>query len=87
MRSVFISRSLETRHQFIKSFENEGAVLIDLPLINIVRIPFSYTPQADWIFFTSKNSIRYFFEQNPSLPSDVQYGVIRQSSSGTLEIY
>lgn len=84
MKSIFISRSLETESAFYKAFPKESNMIIDLPLINIVKIPFSYTPQTDWIFFTSKNAIRYFFEQNPSLPDGVKYGVISPSSENTL---
>ena len=56
-------------------------------MINIVRIPFSHTPQTDWIFFTSKNSINYFFEQQPLPAPGVKYGVISKSSANALITY
>ncbi len=45
------------------------------------QIRYSYTPQTDWIFFTSKNAIDYFFAQNPDLPKHVKYGVISKASA------
>lgn len=85
MKSIFISRRLERESPFFKRFKREGTTVIDLPLINIAKIPFSFTPQTQWIFFSSKNSIKYFFDQNPSLPQNVKYGVIGSSSAMELK--
>lgn len=87
MKSIFISRSLDSDSVFFSEFPSDNYTIIDLPLINIVKIPFSYTPQASWIFFTSKNSIKYFFEQNPTLSGDVKYGIISQASEKALNFY
>jgi uroporphyrinogen-III synthase len=87
MKSVFISRKLEAGGVFSVQAAERNISVIDMPLINIVKIPFSYTPQTNWIFFTSKNAIRYFFEQGPALPAYVKYGVISESSAGLLMKY
>lgn len=87
MKSIFISRSLSQDSIFFKRFQKSDTTVIDMPLISIVKIPFSYTPQTNWIFFTSKNAIRYFFEQTPNLPAGVKYGVISSSSENTLKAY
>jgi uroporphyrinogen-III synthase len=54
---------------------------MDQSLIQINQIRYSYTPQTNWIFFTSKNSIDYFFAQNPDVPKRVKYGVISSASA------
>ena len=30
----------------------------------------------DWIFFSSKNAVEYFFQLQPELPANVKFGVI-----------
>lgn len=85
MKSIFISRSLTGDSVFYKQFQKTDVTVIDMPLIKLVKIPFSYTPQTDWIFFTSKNAIRYFFDQAPNLPAGVKYGVISSSSETILK--
>lgn len=86
-KSIFISRSIEKSGTLYKFLEKEGLNIIDLPLIKFVKIPFSYTPPTDWIFFSSKNAIKYFFEQNPSLQDGVKFGVISRSSEYYLNQY
>lgn len=87
MKSIFISRSLDSDSVFFKELSGNKFTIIDLPLIDIVKIPFSYTPQVNWIFFTSKNSIKYFFEQNPTVSENVKYGIISQASEKTLRYF
>lgn len=60
MSRVFISRSL------ISSSPIRGIIadnlLVDKSLIQFSAIPFE-VPKADWIFFYSRNGVKYFFEQ------------------------
>lgn len=87
MKSVFITRKLSANSPIYSLSTELNFNLYDLPLINIVKIPFSYTPQTNWIFFSSKNSIRYFFEQNPNIPHNVKCGVVGQGSANELLNY
>lgn len=79
-KSLFISRELDEESLFIHLKKEYNLTIHDIPLIQIVKIPFSHTPVTNWIFFSSKNAIRYFFAQNPSISSDVKFGVISNSS-------
>ncbi|MCA0431222.1 MAG: uroporphyrinogen-III synthase [Bacteroidetes bacterium] len=87
MKSVFISRKLSANSPIYILSTELNFNLFDLPLIDTVKIPFSYTPQTNWIFFSSKNAINYFFEQNPNIPYKVKYGVVGQSSANELLNY
>lgn len=84
IKSVFISRKVEENGVFTRLKNNTNITLIDEPLIEINPVRYSYTPQTKWIFFSSKNSITYFFAQNPILPANVNYGVVSIVSANYL---
>lgn len=83
-KSLFISRDLQADSPFLILQELQNVKIIAEPLIKITQIPFSYTPQTQWIFFTSKNSIIHFFAQNPQVQLGVKYGVISSGSADFL---
>lgn len=84
IKSVFISRKVEENGAFTRLKNDATITLIDEPLIEINPVRYSYTPQTKWIFFSSKNSITYFFAQNPILPAKVNYGVVSIVSANYL---
>jgi uroporphyrinogen-III synthase len=86
-KRIFISRTLNSDSPFIELSRNNDIVIIDESLIQITQIRFSYTPQTNWIFFTSKNSIDCFFAQDPNFPETVKYGVISHTSEKHLLMY
>jgi hydroxymethylbilane synthase len=85
--SLFISRKLEENSDINKLGSNLGISVIAEPLIKTVKVPFSHTPKAKWIFFSSKNAIQFFFEQNPLLDADIKYAVISKQSEQFLNQY
>ena len=86
-KSIFISRKLNENSVFKHYSESRSKFIIDEPLIKITQIPFSYTPQTQWIFFSSKNAIKHFFVQSPSIAANTKYGVISDSSAAYLKTY
>ncbi len=84
IKSVFISRKVDENGAFTRLKSDSNITLIDEPLIEINPVRYSYTPQTKWIFFSSKNSITYFFAQNPILPANVNYGVVSIVSANYL---
>ena len=80
LKTIFISRNL-TKESPLKNLQNYDIQIIDESLIEIAQIRYSYTPQTTWIFFSSKNAIKYFFAQNPQLSESVKYGVISNASA------
>lgn len=86
-KSIFISRKLASDSPFIALAQNRDYKIIDEALIQIAQIRYSFTPQTNWIFFTSKNAIDYFFAQQPNLPGGVKYGVIGNASANHLLKY
>src|SRR6218665_3402567 len=85
--SIFLSRTPQPSGPFAQLLSQPDVKLIAEPLIRTTRIPFSHTPQTQWIFFSSKNAIRYFFEQSPQLARGVKYGVISGASEAVLRSF
>ena len=82
--SVFITRNLTENDLLYRSLGNKGYQLFGRALIEIKRIPIKKVPQADWIFFSSKNAVKHFFGQNPEIKEGVKYGVIGKGTSEAL---
>jgi len=60
VKSIFISRSLSLSSPIRQVIGNH--TLVDQSLIQFASLDFE-TPQADWIFFYSRNGVKYFFEK------------------------
>lgn len=86
-KKIFISRKLTSNSPFTNLAKDLDIIILDQSLILIDQIRFTYTPQTNWIFFTSKNAIDHFFAQNPDLPKQVKHGVISDSSANHLLNY
>jgi len=60
---IFISRNLSPDSPFLKKLRGEPAQIIAESLIDTATIKVQEIPPHDWIFFYSKNGVRYFFDQ------------------------
>ena len=92
MPSVFISRSLPENSQFREKLGILGSIIIqDEPLIDLTPIPFSAIEPCDWIFFSSKNAVSFFFQQIKSkaikIPTTVKWGAIGLATAKELLNY
>lgn len=67
MPKVFISRELSPESIFKMQLEAAGLEVIGESLLQFDPVPFSDVPETDWVFFYSKNAVRFYFEglQNP----------------------
>jgi len=84
-KSIFISRKISSDSPFNGLSQEYDVKIIDEPLIKITQVSFSYTPQTQWVFFSSKNAIKYFFAQNPDLSGNTKYAVISIASANYLK--
>ncbi len=82
-KKVFVTRNLK-ESDYLKAsltrlkFEVEGKSLIEFKEIKIKELPVT-----EWIFFSSKHAVRYFFSQKPKL-GKVKFGCIGSSTSAEL---
>lgn len=65
--SVFISRDIR-KHDFFRDCltANQYKVFAQ-SLIEIKQVPIRKYKKCDWIFFSSKNAVKHFFEQTPDV--------------------
>jgi len=86
--TVFISRDLSAQSYFRKAVEKNGTAIEARSLIRTVPIITKLDPyilkNVDWIFFTSKNGVEYFFNLQPQLPKKVKFGVMGSGSENAL---
>lgn len=88
-KKVFISRELSEQSYFRKSLAKNNievearSLIITVPTIH--KLDSYIFRHVDWIFFSSKNGIEYFFALNPVLPKDVQFGVVGRGSEEALK--
>ncbi|MBE9602442.1 hydroxymethylbilane synthase [Pedobacter sp. MC2016-24] len=85
---VFISREVGEHNYLRKALEKhqieiDGRSLIrTFPIVNVLD-PF-YLKHIDWIFFSSRNGVDYFFNLKPVLPKHVKFGVAGRGSEDSL---
>jgi hydroxymethylbilane synthase len=89
-KSVFISRGLSEQSYFRKALEKHGIEIEARSLIRtvpvITKLSQHVLQNADWIFFSSKNAIEYFFDLRPQLPPNVKFGVMGSGSEEMLRL-
>lgn len=82
--SIFISRNKKEANYFYYTLQHLGHQLTCHSLTRFEKIPFKGIPECDWIFFSSRNCVKYFFAQNPNIPAHVKIGSIGGSTADAL---
>lgn len=88
LEKVFISREIGEHSYFRKALakhniEIDGRSLIrTFPIVTILD-PF-YLKNLDWVFFSSRNAVEYFFKLDPVLSKKIKFGVAGRGSEDTL---
>jgi hydroxymethylbilane synthase len=89
-KKVFISRELSEQSYFRKSLAKNNIEVEARSLIRTVptihKLDSYIFRHVDWIFFSSKNGIEYFFALNPVLPKNVLFGVVGRGSEEALKL-
>lgn len=81
-RRIFISRHLSPEAYFWRALTRYGFEVIGRSLIEFEAIAFGRElPDADWLFFSSKNGVRFFFDQQPQLPPNVRIAALGNSTA------
>jgi len=60
----------------------DRSLIKTFPVIN--KLDSFILKHVEWIFFSSKNAIEYFFQLNPVLPKKVKFGVLGRASEDML---
>lgn len=85
---VFISRDISEQSYFRRALEKHSIAIEGRSLIRtvpvITRFDSYILKNVDWIFFTSKNAVEYFFNLKPQFPKKVKFGVMGSGSEDVL---
>ena len=88
---VFISREIGEHNYFRRALNKHKIQIEDrslirtFPIVNILD-PF-YLKNIDWIFFSSRNGVEFFFKLKPALSKKVKFGVVGRGSEDALRRY
>lgn len=91
IKSVFLTREITASSYFSRAMaknniEIDGRSLIrTFPIIN--KLDPYILRDIDWIFFSSKNAIEYFFKLEPQFSKKTKFGVLGRASEDTLRRY
>jgi len=78
--SVFISRDEKRNDFFKRCLEANRYKVFCQSLIEIKQIPIRKYKKCDWVFFSSKNAVKHFFEQKPDVEG-VKFGAVGKSTA------
>lgn len=84
--SVFITRDVRDDDFFSRVLKANKYTVSGRAFIEFKPIPFSRIPIADWIFFSSKHAVKYFFEQKPEI-GNLKIGAIGKSTAAAIRSY
>ena len=87
--SVYITRDLRRDDFFKNVLEGNGYKVNGISLIDIRRIDFIESikdKKIEWVFFSSKQAVTHFFEQDPKL-GEVKYAALGKATAGEMRKY
>jgi len=84
--SVFITRDVRDDDFFSRALKANGYKVSGKAFIEFKPIAFGRPNPTDWIFFSSKHAVKFFFEQKPDTGTS-KIGVIGKATSTTLRQY
>lgn len=84
--SVFITRDIREDDFFSRVLKANGYSVSGRAFIEFNPIPFGRPRITDWIFFSSKHAVKYFFEQKPDI-GKAKIGVIGKSTANAVRSY
>lgn len=84
-KNVFISKDLDENSYFKQAMQQKNYTLTAKSLIEFTPIKYGLVPDVQWIFFSSKHAVQYFFEQAPYLFEYIQFAAIGEGTANALK--
>jgi len=79
-QKVFITKTFRERDYLPQTLKKLGFTLEAKSLIEFKEIEIHVLPVSDWIFFSSKHAVKYFFRQKPMI-GKVKFGCISKQTA------
>lgn len=86
-KKVFVSKTFREDDYLPNALKRLGFEVEGKSLIEFKQIKIKELPKTDWVFFSSKHAVRYFFNQKPQLDPGVKFGCIGTSTSAELRSF
>lgn len=88
--TAFISRPLLPDSEFRSVLRAHGWGVFGQSFVMLSAMPFDHIPECDWLFFSSQNAVRFFFQnlekKHLELP-EVQFAALGPSTARVLETF
>jgi hydroxymethylbilane synthase len=82
-RKIFITKNFREKDYLPRALGNLGFTIEGKSLIEFREIKIKELPKTDWIFFSSKHAVKYFFSQKPKI-ENVKFGCVGTATSAEL---
>lgn len=84
--TVFITRNLKPGDYFQHVLSSKRFQINGRSLIEMIPLPMKYFPETDWVFFSSKHAVKFFFSQAPILGNQ-KFGCIGKATAEAIRKY
>lgn len=84
--AVYISRDEKKDDFFKRCLEANGYRVFAHSLIEIKQVPIKKYVKCDWVFFSSKNAVKHFFDQQPDVEG-VKFGAVGKTTAEEIRKY
>lgn len=88
IKSVFITRDISEDSYFYRSLSKQGLEITGSSMIRtlpvITTFSSSILKRVDWLFFSSRNAVDYFFRLKPLIPKKTKIAVMGRGSESEL---
>jgi len=85
-KKIFVTKTFKEQDYLPSALEKLGFEIQGKSLIEFKQITIKFLPRTEWIFFSSKHAVRYFFNQKPEF-GQVKFGCIGSSTSAELRAF
>ncbi len=85
-QKVFITKTFRENDYLERALKGLGFEIEGKSLIDFKQIKFEWLPKTDWVFFSSKHSVRYFFSQKPEV-KNLKFGCVGTSTNAELRTH
>ncbi len=84
-KRIFISRPIQEVGKTLEDFASNGGELISESLVNFESVSLDKHLACDVIFFSSIRAAAFYFNQEPSIPIELQYACAGQETAEKLK--
>ena len=86
-KRIFVSRDLKPNSYFKQTLTQQGHDVFGMSLIEFapIEVEPESIPQTDWVFFSSKNCVKYFVNQSKKMANHLKLAAISSGTAATLK--